>query len=119
MEAFTEQGYYTGRGEEMEPLALVEVLYEIIEDAAAKPIRRLSKGESPAELSFGERAKVAEFLSTQMTRGESFKQTTDDFVDEISKVMMKMKLAHQGDSWVDLGWGGGTRNDPRTVRRGN
>lgn len=61
----------------MEPLALVEVLYEAIEDAAAKPIRRLSKGGSAGELSLDERAKVAEFLATQMTRGESFKQTTD------------------------------------------
>jgi hypothetical protein len=90
-EAFAKERYYTGRGEEMEPLALVEVLYEIIEDAAAKPIRRLSKGGSPTELSLSERAKVAEFLSTQMTRGESFKQTTGDFVDEVSKVVMKMK----------------------------
>jgi len=100
-EAFAKERYYTGRGEEMEPLALVEVLYEIIEDAAAKPIRRLSKGGSPTELSLSERAKVAEFLSTQMTRGESFKQTTGDFVDEVSKVVMKMKIAHHGDSWAD------------------
>lgn len=73
----------------------------MIEDAAAKPIRRLFKGGSPTELSLGERVKVAKFLSTQMTRGESFKQTTGDFVDEISKVMMKMKMAHHGDSWAD------------------
>jgi Protein of unknown function (DUF4238) len=103
-EAFAKQGYYTGLGEEMEPLALVEVLYETIEDGAAKPIRRLSKGGSPAELSGEERARVAAFLSTQLTRGESFKQTTDDFVDEMSKLVMKTKVAHDSESWAD--WAG-------------
>jgi hypothetical protein len=99
-EAFAEAGYYTARlGEQMEPMALVEVLYETIEDAAAKPIRLLAKGASPADLSVDERAKIAEFLSTQLTRGESFKQTTGEFVDEISKTMLRMQATHAGNSW--------------------
>jgi hypothetical protein len=102
-EAFAEEGYYTGRlGEEQEPLALVEVLYESIEVAAAPAIRRLTKGASPAELSLDERGKIAEFLSTQMTRGESFKRTTDDWIDEVSKTMLKMKAAHAGDMWPEF-----------------
>jgi hypothetical protein len=102
-EAFAEAGYYTGRlGEGGEPLALVEVLYETIEDAAAKAIRRLVKGTAPGALSVDERAKVAEFLATQMTRGESFKQTTGDFIDEISKTVLKLRATHAGDSWPDF-----------------
>jgi hypothetical protein len=99
-EAFAEEGYYTGRlGEDQEPLALAEVLYESIEVAAAPAIRRLTKGVSPAELSLDERGKIAEFLASQMTRGESFKRTTDDWIDEVSKMMLKMKAAHAGDTW--------------------
>jgi hypothetical protein len=99
-EAFAQEGYYTGRlGEGQEPLALVEVLYESIEVAAAPAIRKLTKGASPAELSLEERSQVAEFLATQMTRGESFKQTTDDFMDDVNKMVLKMRAAHAGDSW--------------------
>lgn len=102
-EAFAEEGYYTGRlGEDGEPLALVEVLYETIEDAAAKGVRRLAKGAAPADLSIDERAKIAEFVSTQMTRGESFKQTTGEWMDEVTKLMLRMQAAHAGDSWPEL-----------------
>ncbi len=102
-EAFAEEGYYTGRlGDEQEPLALMEVLYESIEVAAAPAIRTLTKGVSPTELSLGERSAIAEFLSTQMTRGESFKRTTDDRIDEVSKTMLKMKAAHAGDTWPEF-----------------
>lgn len=101
-ETFAEEGYYTGLGEEMEPLALVEILYESIEDAAAKPIRRLSKGVAPPDLTLEERAKVAEFISTQITRGESFKQTTNDFVDKVQKDILRLKVNHQGDQLREL-----------------
>jgi Protein of unknown function (DUF4238) len=102
-EAFAEEGYYTGRlGDDQEPLALVEVLYESIEVAAAPAIRRLTKGVSPAELSLDELGKIAEFMAAQMTRGESFKRTTDDWIDEVSKTMLKMKAAHAGDAWPEF-----------------
>ena len=102
-EAFAEAGYYTGRlGENMEPLALVEVLYETIETAAADAIRKLTKGGSPTDLSIDERANIAEFLATLITRGESFKQTTGEFVDEVSKLVLRMQATHAGDSWPDF-----------------
>jgi Protein of unknown function (DUF4238) len=111
-EAFAEEGYYTGLAAEMEPLALVEVLYEVIEDAAAKPARRLRKGASPTELTIAERLRVAEFLATQMTRGESFRRTTEEFVDEVGQTMMKMKAAYAEDWWPSLEAEAAREGDP-------
>lgn len=97
--AFAETGYYTARDEELEEMALAEVLFEDFENHGSRAYRRLLGGASPADLSVKERSYIAWLLAAQVTRGETFREMDRQMAEGVGKKILKVGAAHSEDWW--------------------
>ena len=97
--AFAEVGYYTARDENLEPLALMEVLFEDFENHSARVLRFLVNGGSPAELDVKARSYFSFLMAAQITRGESFRDLDRELAEGIGKDVLRVGAAHSGQWW--------------------
>jgi hypothetical protein len=99
---FAEEGYYTIRDEDDQPLALAEELYAHLEDKAARVHRRLLERRSPADLTEHERLDYAFFMAAQITRGETLRELDRRLAEMLGKRLLQMRAAQSAESWDRL-----------------
>ncbi|HEU5062429.1 MAG TPA: DUF4238 domain-containing protein [Solirubrobacterales bacterium] len=99
--AFAETGYYTVRDVDLEPIALMEVLFEDFENHAARVYRFLVNGGSPADLDVKARSYFAFLMAAQITRGNSFRDFDKEAAETLGKQVLQVGAAHS-EEWWDL-----------------
>ncbi|MGB7587818.1 MAG: DUF4238 domain-containing protein [Solirubrobacterales bacterium] len=97
--AFAEVGYYTARDENLEQVALMEVLFEDFENHAARVHRFLVDGRSPADLDVKARSYFSFLMAAQITRGESFRDLDRDLAEGLGKQVLRVGAAHSDEWW--------------------
>lgn len=100
--AFAESDYYTIRDEDLEPMALMEVLFEDFENHASRVHRFLVDGGHPADLDIEQRSYYAFLMAAQLTRGESFRDLDRRASEELMKQVIRLKAAHSEEWWSGL-----------------
>lgn len=96
--AFAEADYYTIRDQELEPMALMEVLFEDFENHASRVHRFLVAGGHPADLDIKQRSYFAFLMAAQLTRGESFRELDRRASEGLMKHVLRITAA-QSEVW--------------------
>jgi hypothetical protein len=97
--AFAEVGYYTVRDENLEPLALMEVLFEDFENHAARVYRFLVDGGSPADLDAEARSYFSFLMAGQIIRGKSFRDFDQEAAETLAKQVLRVGAVHSRKWW--------------------
>jgi Protein of unknown function (DUF4238) len=97
--AFAEVGYYTVRDENLEPIALLEVLFGDFENHAARVHRFLVDGGSPADLDVKARSYFSFLMAGQVTRGKSFRDFDREVAETLGKQVLQVGAAHSEKWW--------------------
>lgn len=97
--AFADVGYYTVRDENLEPMALMEVLFEDFENHAARVHRFLVDGGSPGDLDLKARSYFSFLMASQITRGKSFRDFDQEAAETLGKQVLRVGAAHSEKWW--------------------
>ncbi len=98
-QAFAEEDYYTVVDDNLEPTALAEELYAVIENDAARVHRRLVNGVDPASLNVEDRVYYAAFLAAEVTRGEAFREFDRELAEKVGGEMLKIQASRPQEEW--------------------